>query len=218
MSTRERILRYMLLVIGLFFIGLGIAVVKHSNLGISPISSIANVLSIKFPSLTVGTWLMFTNCLMILVQIIILKSKFKPVQLLQFPVSLILSVFTDFCLMFVTLIPCNTYIIRLLFVFASVFILVLGISLTLISDTIVNVGEAFVDVFAKLLNKNFGTVKVVVDVGLVTIASILSLLFFDFKIVGIREGTIITATLTGFVVKWIIKNFKSPIIKLVTSK
>ena len=98
------------------------------------------------------------------------------------------------------------------------FILALGISLTLISDTIVNVGEAFVDVFAKLLNKNFGTVKVVVDVGLVTIASILSLLFFDFKIVGIREGTIITATLTGFVVKWIIKNFKSPIIKLVTSK
>lgn len=216
LSLRERTLRYILLVVGVFFIALGIAAAKHSNLGISPISSIANIMSIKFPTLTVGTWLMLSNCLMILIQIILLRTKFKPIQFLQFPISLILGIFTDLCLNLVSFIPANIYIVRLLLVFISVFVLAFGITLTIISDTVMNVGEAFVDVISKLMGKNFGSVKVVVDITFVAISVILSLLFFDFKILGTREGTIITATLTGFVIKWLTKHIKSPILKAIT--
>ena len=218
MSKREKILRYLLLIIGVFFISLGIAVAKHSDLGISPISSVANVLSIKFPALTVGTWLMFTNCFMILAQIIILKRNFKPVQFLQFPISLLLGLFTDLNLAVVSYIPADIYIVRLLLVFVSVVILAFGITLTIISDTVMNVGEALVDVISKVLNKNFGSVKVVFDISYVTLSVILSLLFFNFKIVGTREGTIITATLTGFVIKWLTKRLKLPILKIITTK
>lgn len=218
MSKREKFLRYLLLIIGVFFISLGIAVAKHSDLGISPISSVANVLSIKFPALTVGTWLMFTNCFMILAQIIILKRNFKPVQFLQFPISLLLGLFTDLNLAVVSYIPADIYIVRLLLVFVSVVILAFGITLTIISDTVMNVGEALVDVISKVLNKNFGSVKVIFDISYVTLSVILSLVFFDFKIVGTREGTIITATLTGFVIKWLTKRLKSPILKTITTK
>ncbi len=218
MSIREKIMRYLLLIIGVFFIALGIATAKHSNLGISPISSIANVMSIKFPSLTVGTWLMFSNCIMIIIQIIILKKGFKPIQFLQFPISLVLGVFTDLCVKLVAFIPADVYIIRLLLVFTSVFILALGITLTLISDTVMNVGEAFVDVISKCLHKNFGSVKVAVDISFVAISIILSLLFFDFRIIGTREGTIITATFTGFVIKWLNKRIKPPILKIISDK
>lgn len=218
LSKREVFLRYLLLIIGVFFIALGIAVAKHSNLGISPISSIANVMNIKFPILSVGTWLMFTNCLMILIQIILLKGKFKPIQFLQFPISLILGFFTDLCLNFVSVIPANIYATRLLLVCVSVFILALGITLTIISDTVMNVGEAFVDVISKLLGKNFGSIKVIVDISFVTISVLLSLLFFNLKIIGTREGTIITATLTGFIIKWLTKHIKKPILKIITKK
>lgn len=212
---REKFLRILLLIIGVYFIGLGIAFAKYSNLGISPISSVANVLNIKFPQLTVGTWLTFFNCFMILIQIIILKHNFRPAQFLQFPISLMLGVFTDLNLSFVSFIPAHIYIVRLLLTLIGVIILALGITFTVISDTIMNVGEALVDVISKLLNKSFGSVKVIFDICCVALSLILSLLFFDFKIVGIREGTVITAVLTGFVIKWFTKRIKQPILKII---
>lgn len=220
MSKREKILRYLLLLLGIFFIGLGIAVAKQSNLGISPVSSLPNVLNIKFPFLTIGNWLTVFNCLLILIQIIILRRGFKPIQLLQFPISLLLGIFTDINVAIVSLLKLSsdTYIENLLFVLVSILIIALGISLTVIANVIMNVGEAFVSVIAKVTNKNFGTIKVLFDVGCVLSAVVLSLLFFDFKIVGVREGTIITAILTGFVVKWFIKTIKNPITKFITSK
>lgn len=218
MSTREKILRYLLLIMGVFFIGLGIAAAKHSDLGTSPISSVANVLSIKFPALTIGTWLMIFNCVMILAQIIILKHNFKPIQLLQFPISLLLGVFTDLNVSLISLIPADIYIVKLLLALLSVLILAFGITLTIISDMVMNVGEAMVDVIAKVTNKSFGGIKVVFDIGCVILSVILSLLFFNFKIAGVREGTIITAVFTGFVIKFFTKRLKSSILKIINSK
>ena len=208
MKKREYIIRYILLIIGIFFIALGIALAKRSALGISPVSSVANVLSIKFTFLTVGTWLMLWNCFMIILQILILKKDFKPIELLQFPISLLLGVFTDACMVIVSVIPADLYPIRLLLVLLGVIVLAFGITLMLISDTVMNVGEALVAVIAKVLNKNFGSVKVIFDVSCVALSVILSLLFFDLTVVGTREGTIITACCTGFVVKWMTKNIK----------
>lgn len=214
MSKKELIKRYSLLVAGVFFIGLGIALAKRSDLGISPVSSVANVLSIKFPVLTVGTWLMLWNCLMIIIQIIILKKDFKPIQLLQFPISLLLGVFTDLGMMIVSFIPAEIYFVRLLLVLSGVAVLAFGITLTVISSTVMNVGEALVDVISKKLNKSFGSVKVVFDISCVALSVVLSLIFFDFTVVGTREGTILTACCTGFVVKWLTHRLKTSITKL----
>lgn len=213
MSKRELIKRYFLLVVGVFFIGLGIAVSKRSNLGISPVSSVANVMSLRFNFFTVGTWLMLWNCLFILIQIAILRKNFKPIQLLQFPISLLLGVFTDVGVGMVSYLSAVSYSERLSLILVGMVILALGITLSVISDTVMNVGEAFVDVVSKVLNKSFGGVKVVFDVSCVAMSIILSLIFFDGTIVGTREGTLITACLTGFVVKWMTKKLKDPLTK-----
>lgn len=44
MSKHELTKRYILFIIGLFFSGLGVAFTKHGELGVSPLSSIANVI------------------------------------------------------------------------------------------------------------------------------------------------------------------------------
>ena len=200
MSKKEHFARYILLIIGVFFVALGIALAKRSDLGISPVSSIANVFSIKFTFFTVGTWIIIWNCVMILAQIIILRKDFKPIQFLQFPI----------CVAILSFIPTDNYITKLSFILLGVIVLAFGITLMIISDTVMNVGEAFVDVVSKKLGKPFGSIKVVFDISCVLFSIILSLIFFNFKIVGTREGTIITACFTGFVIKLFTRLLKEP--------
>lgn len=197
--------RYLMLVIGVFFIGLGVALAKRSELGISPVSSVANVLSIQFDFFSVGTWLMLWNCTIILAEIVLLRREFEWIQLLQFPISLLLGIFTDVCVKMVSVLPNDIYILRLALVLVGVVVLAFGMTLTIVSDTVMNVGEAFVNIVANKLHKNFGDVKVVFDISCVALSIILSMIFFDGAIVGTREGTIITACLSGFVVKFMKK-------------
>lgn len=217
MSRKELARRYVLFIISLFFSGLGVAFTKHGELGVSPISSVANVMYIKFPMLSMGNWLIIWNCILIVGQILLLRKKFQLIQLLQIPLSVLFGYFTDFGLFLVRPIPVNSYPARLLMVIIGILILGFGISLSVIANVIMNSGEAFVKALADNLDKEFGNVKLAFDISCVVIAVVLSLLLFDFKVMGTREGTVITAILTGTVVNIYIRKIRLPIIRILTS-
>ena len=202
MDKKEIAKRYGLLVIGLFFAALGVALTKRGELGVSPISSVANVLSYQFTDLTLGSWLILWNCVLILGQILLLRRNFQPIQFLQIPLSFLFGWFTDFGMWLVSFLPVQVYAVRLLMVLAGTVVLGFGITLSVIADQIMNSGEAFVKAISDVTHQEFGTIKVVFDISCVLIALILSLLFFEGAIVGTREGTIIAALCTGFVVKF----------------
>ncbi len=185
----------------LFFSALGVAFTKHGELGVSPISSVANVMSFKFDFFSIGTWLIIWNCVLILGQIAILRGSFQPIQLLQVPLSFLFGWFTDLGMLIVSAIPADIYFMKILMVLSGIVILGFGIALAVIANVIMNSGEAFVKAVADALRKPFGNVKIVFDVCNVSLAVILSMIFFNFQLVGIREGTIISAFLTGAVVK-----------------
>ena len=214
MTTKELIKRYVLFIISLFFCALGIAFTKYGELGVSPISSVANVMSFKFPILSMGNWLIIWNCVMIVGQIVILRKNFQLIQLLQVPLSFLFGYFTDIGLVLVSAIPVESYIVRIMMVVIGVIILGFGIALSVIANVIMNSGEAFVKAIADTIHKNFGNVKIAFDVSCVTLAIIMSLFFFDFTIVGTREGTIISALCTGWVVKFFQKRLQEPVSKL----
>ncbi len=216
MSKKETEKRYVLFVISLFISALGVAFTKHGELGVSPISSVANVMSVKLDFFSLGIWLIIWNCVLILGQILILRKKFKPIQLLQIPLSFLFGYFTDFGLWLVGFIPAESYIMRLVMVFIGIVILGFGVSLSVSANVIMNSGEAFVKAISDTTNKNFGNVKIAFDVSCVVLALILSLLFFDFTIVGTREGTIISALCTGLVVKLFRKLTDEPVNRLVS--
>lgn len=211
MTKIETTKRYILFIISLFFSALGVAFTKHGELGVSPISSVANVMSCKFDALSLGTWLIIWNCILIVGQIIILRKRFQPIQLLQVPLSFLFGWFTNFGMWIVSFIPVNSYIIRLTMVIVGVIILGFGIALSVIANVIMNSGEAFVKAVSELVHKEFGNVKIAFDVLCVIMALILSLVFFNFTIVGTREGTIISALLTGIVVKFFTKKLQQPL-------
>ena len=218
MSKTETAKRYVLFVISLFFSALGIAFTKHGELGVSPISSVANVLSDKFTFLSLGTWLVIWNCVMIVGQIALLRKKFQLIQLLQVPLSILFGWFTDLGMRIVSFIPAENYPVRLAMVFVGIVILGFGITLSVIADVIMNSGEAFVKAVSDISKKEFGNVKIAFDIFCVLLALGLSLLFFDLTVVGIREGTVLSALLTGIVVKFFNGRLQKPLGKILSDK
>lgn len=215
MSKKELVKRYILCIISLFISALGVAFTKHGELGVSPISSVSNVLSMKFSSLSLGTWLIIWNCVLIAGQVILLRKNFKLIQLLQVPLSFLFGWFTDISMTIVSPIPADSYFMRIFMVISGIVIMGFGISLSVIADVIMNSGEAFVKAIADISKKPFGNIKIFFDISCVLIAVILSLVFFNFRLVGTREGTVISALLTGFVVKFFTKLCKEPFEKII---
>ena len=214
MRKKELLKRYILFVISLFFIAVGVAFTKHSSLGVSPISSVASMLSNKFTFMTMGSWSLLWNCVLIIGQIIVLRKNFQLYQLLQLPLSLLFGYFTDFGLMCVANIPSDLYVVRLLMVLVGVSLLGLGVALSVIANVTMNSAEAFVKTVSDVSGKNFGNVKVAFDVVCVVVSVTLSLIFFDMKIIETREGTLIAAVCTGFVVKFFFRLLKEPLNRL----
>lgn len=217
MSRKEIAKRYVLFIMSLFFAALGVAFTKHGELGVSPITSVANVMSCRFSALTLGTWLIIWNCILIAGQIVILRKKFRLIQLLQLPLSFLFGWFTDLGMWIVSFISVNSYPARIVMVVAGVVILGFGVSLAVIANVIMNSGEAFVKAISDTLGREFGNVKIAFDVFCVIFSLVLSLIFFDFTIVGTREGTIISALLTGTVVKFFTRKLGEPVNNILTS-
>lgn len=214
MTKKETAKRYLLLVVGLFFSAIGVAFTKHGELGVSPISSVANVMSCRVTALTLGNWLIIWNCILILGQIIILRKKFQPIQFLQIPLSFLFGWFTDIGMKIVSVIPLPHYTVRLLMVLIGVVILGFGVALSVIGNVIMNSGEAFVKAISDTTGHEFGNVKIGFDVSCVILTILLSLIFFGGSIVGTREGTILSALLTGLVVRFFTSRIKAPIEKI----
>ena len=216
MSKKELVKRYVLCAVSLFVSALGVALTKHGELGMSPISSVSNILSLKFTQLSLGSWLIIWNCMLIAGQLIVLRKKFQPVQLLQIPLSFLFGWFTDICMMIVERIPADVYIAKMLMVISGIAVLGLGISLAVTANVIMNSGEAFVKAVSDVTQKQFGNMKIVFDIFCVVLSIILSMIFFDMKILGTREGTVISALLTGITVKFFTKATREPLEKLLT--
>ncbi|MDO4648786.1 MAG: DUF6198 family protein [Eubacteriales bacterium] len=201
MKEKVSVKRFVWCVIGLMIAGLGVAITKKGELGVSPVSSVANIMSLKFDSLSMGNWLIIWNCVLILGQIILLRKKFQIFQLLQIPLSVLFGAFTDVGLKALSGIPVDNYFVKLVFVFVGTAVVALGVTVSVKADVIYNSGEAFVKAISSTFGPEFANVKIAFDVGCVIVSVILSLLFFHLRIEGTREGTIIAALLTGVFVK-----------------
>lgn len=210
MPAKELVMRYTLAVISLFFSALGVALTKKGDLGVSPISSTANILSIRFTELSLGTWLIIWNCELILGQILILRKRFQWIQLLQIPLSFVFGWFTDIAMFMVSGINWELYPLRLALTVSGTVVLGFGITLSVIANVIMNSGEAFVKAISDTIHRDFGILKIVFDITCVVIAVALSLIFFG-GIFGTREGTVIAALCVGIVVKLFMKLFGKPV-------
>lgn len=211
MKRKELVKRYSLFIISLWFSALGVAVTKCGSLGVSCISSVPNVLSLRFTALTIGGWTFVWNTLLVICQILLLRKNFQKIQLLQIPLSFLFGWFTDVAMLLAVRIPVNSYPMQLFMVVLGVVILAFGITLGVIANVVLNAGEGIVKALADVSGKEFGFVKVRFDVVCVILSLVISLATFGGKIIGVREGTLIAAFLNGTMVKWYSRRLKEPL-------
>ena len=198
----------MFFILGVAINSFGIAFVTKSAMGTSQISSIPYVFSLEFPSISCGMWTFLFNILFILLQVVLLKKDFHPIQFFQILVNVLFSGLIDLSMSALSFFQPEALWLRILSLLFGCLILALGICIEVAPDVLVVPGEGIVRALAQTTKIKFGTVKVYFDVTLIVIAGILSLLFFQ-KFNGVGIGTVVSAIVVGRFVNWINLHFKS---------
>lgn len=207
--------KYSMLTIGMFFMGLGVAIITKTNLGTSPISSIPYVLSMIVP-LTFGECNALLNILLLFFEILLLKKDFPKKQFLQVFICILFGFFIDLG-MFICNFTNLTYILKIIFLVIGCTTLALGIYLEVNANVLILPGDGLVKIITNKTGKKLGNIKIAFDCTLVISALVISLFAFE-TIKGLGEGTIISAVLVGTIIKLIeqIKNILLPKIQQIS--
>ncbi len=206
MTKTELVKRYILFFTGLFLLALGISLTTKAGLGTTPISSLPYVLSIGFP-MTFGQFTFFINVFFILAQIIILRKDFEKIQYLQILVVVPFSFFIDLTTMALSFLKPSSYVEQLIILLAGCVIIGLGTYMQILANVLINAGEGIVRAIAFKAKKEFGSMKIVFDTTCVLIAIITSYYLLS-NITGVREGTVISAFLIGYTVRFFSRLFQ----------
>lgn len=195
--------RYLLLILAVMIQSAGIALVVKSLLGTSPISSLPYVLSLISP-FTFGQTTFAVNMVFVVFELLMLRRDFPAIFWLQIPVTILFGFCIDFFMQLFAILP-EAYALKLLLCLLGTSLVALGVAGQGIADVLMLAGEGAVYVFARKFHINFGKVKVGNDISLVAIAAIVSVLTMG-TIEGIREGTLISALLTGIIARFYLRH------------
>ena len=208
MIRKERALRYSIFLVGLFFISLGVALTTKAALGTSPLAAIPYTLSLILPWLTLGEWTILFNLPFVIAQIVILRSRVNKTELsLQVGLTFAFGYCVDFCMWLIKGIDPVGYPMQMLTLLIGCVIMAFGVYLEVLGDVAMLPCDAFSQVVAKNSPISFGNVRFICDAGCSLIAAVLCLIFLG-ALIGVREGTIITALLTGNLVKVYMRIFR----------
>lgn len=191
----DLIKRYLFFGVGLFVMAFGVAFSIRGNLGTSPISSFPYVLSLLTP-LTVGTATITMHCVLILIQILILRKRYQPVQLIQLPVAFAFGYLTDFALWVLRDVTYTAYWQQWILCIIGITLVSFGVSMEFTANVVVLAGEGVVLAVCKVKPIKVSNMKIVFDVTLVVSAVIVSVIGLH-HLAGVREGTVAAAILVG---------------------
>lgn len=197
--------RYLLFVASLFINAFGIAFITKALLGTSPITSVTYVLSL-FTPFTMGIWTILLNLLFVVFELFMMTRKELKddlrMYLLQIPISFCFGLFIDFSMFMLSRLQPSAYAMQVVVLLAGCVVLALGIALEVKANTAMMAGEYLVNVITRKFHKEFGYMKLGLDVTLLILACTLSLVFLN-NIQGVREGTIAAALLVGPIVHFV---------------
>lgn len=185
--------------IGLFVMTIGIALSVKSNLGVSPVSSIPYTMTCIW-GIEMGKATILFHIILVLIQILLLRKKFKPVQLLQVVIGVVFGYFTTFCNYMVSFLPTPENLgIRIIMVLASTVFVAFGIFLYLPADLIPLAGEGCMQAVSSVTHIEFSKVKIGFDCTMVLVSAITCLTVLH-NLGSVGAGTIIAAILVGTLV------------------
>ena len=221
----EMVRRFAAYVIGMFFIASGVSFSRSTNWGISPVNSIPNVLSLKFTQITMGQWIIIVFTCFLIIQALILWKQFKWYSVLQLASSTLFGFLVDGTdALYGLFLPENQEIwLKIVLIVVSTIVIAFGIFLYLEANIMSMPGEGVTLALSKRTKLHLSTCKIIFDVSVILIASLLSIAFFwDSEVFwsldgtngmlrGGGIGTVVIAVFVGVVMKPIMRFLKKPV-------
>ena len=214
--TKDKVIsfiwQHVLLLVSLFIMTLGVVLCVRSNLGSSVISSCPLAFTLAgadglVPALTLGTYTNILNCLLVAGQVLVLRRRFQPIQLLQLLIGFVFGAMIDMNMALTSQLICDTLTSQLITQMAGCTVMAVGIALEIRCGSITMPGEGLPAAISKATGKPFANIKIYIDVCLVILAVISGYLFFGrwmWNVVGV--GTLFAMVYVGMMVKLIGKH------------
>lgn len=201
--------RYCLFIVGLFIASIGVAFSTIAGLGTSPVASVPYSVSLLWGVLSFGMWLNVWSVIQILVQIILLRKKCKPVEIvIQTVLAFAYGYLTNFSCWLLRGIEPQNYLQRFLLMAAGCVVLAIGIWIQFKGGVAMLPGEAMNRAISEVTGKKYENIKVIFDVLYIAVSAVICLVFFR-ELKGVREGSIIAAVVIGNLIKLINKGWNS---------
>ncbi|WP_156126968.1 YczE/YyaS/YitT family protein [Paucilactobacillus wasatchensis] len=197
-SLSKTVRHFLCLLFGIGLMSASVALSKIALLGTSPISSVPNVLS-EITTLTIGQWTIVYMILLIGLEAVALGRRFSWINVIQLIPSLFFGIMIDWFVQFFSFIKLPNYWVQIGLTLISIILLAIGVFFEVNSRTLMMAGEGVTAAFAIAKRMSFSRMKVRADLTMVIAAVIISLLF-SHQLIGVREGTVLSALLSGRIV------------------
>lgn len=160
--------------------------------------------------LTVGTATIAMHCVLIALQVVLLRKEYSPFQMLQLPVALVFGTLCDLTLATIQWMTPTGYPARWVCCLIGVVLVGFGVSCEVQAALVPLAGEGFILAVCKAFSRPFPPTKIAFDCTLVALACALGFAFRG-QLLGVREGTIAAALLVGLVSKQFTKRLLDPL-------
>ena len=186
-----------LLLLGLVIMSFGVALSVISELGTTPISCIPNVLKYS-TTISLGTITIIFNFILIVMQAVILRDKFRHTQWLQIVTTVIFGYFIDVSLYILTPLTPRDITGQCIACILGCFISAFGVYLEVKSNSIVLPGDGVSLAIEEVTNMEFSRIKSIFDTSNVVVGGVLSLILYH-SFMGIGLGTIFAGIGVGYI-------------------
>ena len=186
---------------GLFIASMGVAFSTKAGLGTSPVASLPYSVSLVSSLLSFGGWLNVLSVIQIAVQVILLRRKCKPLEIvIQTILAFVYGYLTNLSCWLIRDIPVNGYPEQLLYMAVGCIVLVFGIWMQLKGGVAMLPGEAMNRAVSEVTGKRYENIKILFDIIYIALSAVICLVFLG-ELKGVREGSIIAAVAVGLLIK-----------------
>lgn len=187
--------RILILILAIIITSMGTILIIKADLGTSSIASVTYLFTLGF-NISLGVSMLAINLLFVVGQKLLLKGKFNKINYFQIIISIVGSTFLDILMNTFQFLEPATFLAKLGVLICGCFVMALGMNLQIVANLIMLPAEGLVDAFSNVLNKRFGTIRIIFDVTLVLVSIVLSIILFG-EILTVGIGTLISAYLIG---------------------
>lgn len=187
--------RIFVLVLGVVVVASSCALTLKAAIGVGAWDALAQT-GYEVTGIEVGTIGMCCNFLCIFIQILVLRKKFRPIQLLQIPVCILLGVIVNFMLYEVySSFTIDSYWMNVVLLIIGYIVSAFAVGMVMVLDIVTFALEGACMAVSKVSGKKFHVLRQGVDVVSIILVIVISLMAN--VPLAVREGTIIGMFLFG---------------------